>query len=621
VDQSYAAHDRWQAAQQPAGPAGGHDPNAGGVGDDADYSWFEYLGQGQSARPMPGSAPAPQAFTPDLSEPQPRRGRRGRGDDQGFAPPPDRGESGPVPAGRDDPGLSRPGRGSRHARHGHADESLPGPAGFVPPDRGAPRGRRTGRAGSRHARREQADPDPSLPGGFDPAAFAGPGQTGFADTGPATTAFADPRPAMTGFTDPGQATAGAADPYAHAGYGFDARQPGVTDPGFGAPEFAEPGYAEPGYAPPPAPARPRHGRHGRGSDAAFGLAEPADPGFAPPGPAGPGFGPPGPADQEFAPPGLADPGLDRLAAADAGASAGPGRRRPAPGRGGNRAAGRRGRPPAEVPAGPRQAPESGEFPRLESSAGFPSLEALDRAEPVREAPARPPRRRPGRPAPGRRSAEAADAVSGTRQARVRPAARERTPREARRARKRVSNRALIAVAAVAVMGGAAFVLLTGHNHGVPHVVTAPNALGSYVKQPQLAIQMQAKQLQHDIVTQSAGEARNVVYAVYEDSAGSGAKTAPQIVLFIGGNLSGTSAGSFVSSFSGKLPGAATTGAGPMGGNAACVPSQNGRLAECAWADNDTFGVVASPTLNATKLAAEMRQLRPMVERRTGSGQV
>ena len=53
----------------------------------------------------------------------------------------------------------------------------------------------------------------------------------------------------------------------------------------------------------------------------------------------------------------------------------------------------------------------------------------------------------------------------------------------------------------------------------------------------------------------------------------------------------------------------------MGGNAACVPSENGRLAECAWADNDTFGVVASPTMNSSRLAAEMRQIRPMVEHR------
>ena len=264
---------------------------------------------------------------------------------------------------------------------------------------------------------------------------------------------------------------------------------------------------------------------------------------------------------------------------------------------GTGAPGRRGRPPAEVPAGPRQAPESGEFPRLESSAEFPSLEALDRA-------------RPGRPRPGRRAgapagqhpqaskAEAADTVSDRR---VRPAPRERTPREARRARKRVSNRALIAVAAAAVVGGAAFVLLTGHNHGVPHVVTAPNALGSYVKQPQLAIQMQAKQLQHDIVTQSAGEAKNVVYAVYEDSTESGAKTAPQIVLFIGGNTRGTSRGLVrLRASAASYPGAVTTSSrAPW---AATPPASRARTggswAECAWADNDTFGVVASPTLNA-----------------------
>ena len=170
------------------------------------------------------------------------------------------------------------------------------------------------------------------------------------------------------------------------------------------------------------------------------------------------------------------------------------------------------------------------------------------------------------------------------------------------------------------MAGAAFILLTGNDSGVPHVVTAPTALGTYVKQPQLAVQMQAKALQQEIVTQSAGEAKNVVYAVYEDSTGSAAKSGPQIVLFIGGNLSGSSAGSFISSFKGKLQGAGTTSAGLMGGNAACVPSENGRLAECAWADNDTFGVVASPTLNASRLGGEMRQIRPMVEHRASNNQ-
>ena len=153
--------------------------------------------------------------------------------------------------------------------------------------------------------------------------------------------------------------------------------------------------------------------------------------------------------------------------------------------------------------------------------------------------------------------------------------------------------------------------------------------------------MKAAQVRHTIVAQSNGEASNVVAAVYESTASqsspsaspspghgstgaagaSGASpSAPdgtsQIVLFIGGNLSGTSASSFITSFIGKLPGAVTTAAGPLGGEAACVPSAGGNPAECAWADNDTFGLVASPTLDAQALASELRQMRLQVEHRT-----
>ena len=46
-----------------------------------------------------------------------------------------------------------------------------------------------------------------------------------------------------------------------------------------------------------------------------------------------------------------------------------------------------------------------------------------------------------------------------------------------------------------------------------------------------------------------------------------------------------------------------------------VPSVDGRVAECVWADNDTFGVVASQTLSASSLAHELRQMRPLVEHR------
>jgi len=125
--------------------------------------------------------------------------------------------------------------------------------------------------------------------------------------------------------------------------------------------------------------------------------------------------------------------------------------------------------------------------------------------------------------------------------------------------------------------------------------------------------MDAGALRAGIVRRSSGEARNVVDAVYEGTSGSAAPAGPPIILFIGGNLAGTSPDGFISSFIGQLKGAVTTSPGSMGGAAACVPSVAGRLAECAWADNDTFGVVASPNLSEAVLASELRQMRPLVE--------
>jgi hypothetical protein len=87
-------------------------------------------------------------------------------------------------------------------------------------------------------------------------------------------------------------------------------------------------------------------------------------------------------------------------------------------------------------------------------------------------------------------------------------------------------------------------------------------------------------------------------------------------LLIAGNLAGTSASDFVSSFRGQFKSAAVTGAGSMGGMAACVNAQSsvpGSVALCVWADNDTFGVLASPTMHAAQLGAQLRAIRPGVE--------
>jgi hypothetical protein len=125
--------------------------------------------------------------------------------------------------------------------------------------------------------------------------------------------------------------------------------------------------------------------------------------------------------------------------------------------------------------------------------------------------------------------------------------------------------------------------------------------------------MNAEALRAGIVRRSSGEARNVVDAVYQGTKGSTAAAGPPIILFIGGNLAGTSPDGFINSFTGQLKGAVTISPGSLGGAAACVPSVAGRLAECAWADNDTFGVFASPNLGEAALAGELRQMRPLVE--------
>jgi hypothetical protein len=121
--------------------------------------------------------------------------------------------------------------------------------------------------------------------------------------------------------------------------------------------------------------------------------------------------------------------------------------------------------------------------------------------------------------------------------------------------------------------------------------------------------MGANALRSKILAAGGGEASHVVDAVYEDSTGA-AKSGPLIIWFVGGNLSG-SANSFITSLTTAVPGAFVVNPGSLQGEAACVPGAH--LNECAWADNDTFGVIASPVLSATELGNELRVMRPMIE--------
>jgi len=178
---------------------------------------------------------------------------------------------------------------------------------------------------------------------------------------------------------------------------------------------------------------------------------------------------------------------------------------------------------------------------------------------------------------------------------------------------------LLAVGLVVVLaaGAAAAVKLTSRNSGRSHELTAPSQLGPYVRRPQLEQQMNAKSLQQQVIAKSAGQASHVVSAVYENKAGVAGSAPPQIFLFIGGNLAGVSPAGFITSFTTQFKGAQATSAGSLGGQGACVDAQGnaaGGVALCTWADGETFGVLTSPTMTLTQLAAQMRAIRPSVER-------
>jgi hypothetical protein len=181
------------------------------------------------------------------------------------------------------------------------------------------------------------------------------------------------------------------------------------------------------------------------------------------------------------------------------------------------------------------------------------------------------------------------------------------PKRRRRSARRVAVVAGVGIVCVAAAGVGAKLLM---GNGEAHTVSAPSQLGQFVDEPQLATKMDVGTLVKAI--KASGEASNVVDAVYAEKTGAALSSSSVIFLFVGGNLSG-SAGSFIASVTSAVPGAFVTSAGSMPGQAACIPGQAGHNSECVWADNDTFGVVASPSLNTTALAVEIRAIRPLVE--------
>ena len=172
---------------------------------------------------------------------------------------------------------------------------------------------------------------------------------------------------------------------------------------------------------------------------------------------------------------------------------------------------------------------------------------------------------------------------------------------------------VLIVAAAAIFGILKFEF---PSHGGPtHHMATPPRIGSYVRTVDMEKETKVNQLRAEVIKMSSGQASNVVSAVYE-SGNSAAGNTEQIVMFIGGHLANAAPASSIASFTQKFSGASVVGAGALGGKAACVeeaPGTSDSVAMCVWFDNDSFGEIVSPTMNANALAGVMRTMRPSLE--------
>jgi hypothetical protein len=171
---------------------------------------------------------------------------------------------------------------------------------------------------------------------------------------------------------------------------------------------------------------------------------------------------------------------------------------------------------------------------------------------------------------------------------------------------------VILVAAAAITG---IIRYEFPSHSGPaHAMATPDKIGSYARTVNLENQADVAALRQKVISMSSGQASHVVSAVYE-SGNSAAGNTAQILMFIGGHLANANPAASVASFTQQFKGAKVVSAGSLGGTAACVQDGTGSngVAMCAWFDNDSFGEMVSPTMNATALAKAMQTVRPAVE--------
>jgi len=151
--------------------------------------------------------------------------------------------------------------------------------------------------------------------------------------------------------------------------------------------------------------------------------------------------------------------------------------------------------------------------------------------------------------------------------------------------------------------------------GPVHAIQTPARIGSFARTSGMDGATDFAGLRTGVIQMSAGQASNVKSALYESGDPAAGNTA-QIMMFIGGHLASATPATSITGFTKKFAGATLVSAGPLGGNAACAEEEattSSQVSMCVWFDNDSFGEIVSPTMNATTLAIVMRAVRPDLE--------
>jgi hypothetical protein len=174
----------------------------------------------------------------------------------------------------------------------------------------------------------------------------------------------------------------------------------------------------------------------------------------------------------------------------------------------------------------------------------------------------------------------------------------------------------VAVVAVGAIAGVLSKFAFAGSGGPAHTVSTPGQLDSYTRNPNLEKAMKVSQLRDDVMQTSAGQASNVVSALYSMGNTTAAQGgSQQVFMFVGGNLANSDPASSLASFEQAYPHAQVVPTGALGGKAACTQavSQGEQVSMCVYFDNDSFGTFMSPSMNTSQLQHVMLTARPGVE--------